>query len=202
MYGAPAVTTAFPSSTDVLREHDRALVVAIRAGDRAAEEALFRKHAADVLNLATRLLRSREDAREVVQETFVTAFEEMPALRDPSAAGGWLRTIAVRLVHRRFRRRRLLRALGLDRTEEDVPLEAQADERASLEARLELARLDRAMDRLPGAEKIAWMLRHVEGLALEEVADTCKCSLATAKRRIGAAQALVDRHIQPERGER
>lgn len=184
----PAVSTVYPS-----RLHDERIVQAIREGSRASEEELYRRHAPSVLRLATRLLRSTDDARDALQDTFVTAFEELSRLRDPSAAQAWLHTICVRHVHRRFRRRRLLRALGLDRTEEDAKLESQASPDLGPEARLELRLLDLALDALPAEQMIAWVLRRVEGLTLEEVAVATGCSLATAKRRLAAAAAAVAR---------
>lgn len=175
---------------------DAALVAGVLSGDRSAEEALYRRHAASVLRLATRLLRSHEDAMDVLQDAFVSAFEELGSLREHDAFQGWVHRIAVRLVHRRFRRRRLLGLLGLDRSRHDaVSLESLADGSASQEARVELRWLDAALARIDDRERIAWMLRHVEGLALEEVAEACECSLATVKRRITSAEAVVRRHL-------
>lgn len=177
-------------------ETDDALVAAIRGGSRSAEEQLYRRHAPSVLRLATRLLRSTDTARDVLQDTFMLAFEELPRLRDGNAIGAWLHTICVRQAHRRFRRRRLLRVLGLDGTNEDATLERQAAPDLDPEERAELRSIDRALDTLPANEKIAWVLRHVEGMSLEEAASACECSLATVKRRISAAEAVVDRLLQ------
>ena len=99
-------------------------------------------------------------------------------------------------MHRRFRRRRLLGLIGLDRSSDDVSLESLADQTASPEARVELRWLDAALTRIDDRERIAWMLRHVEGLALEEIAEACDCSLATVKRRVVAAEAVVRRHFE------
>ena len=188
---------AAPAGRDVTTPRDDgALVAGVLAGDRAAEEALYRRHAPSVLRLATRLLRSNQDASDVLQDAFVTAFEDLGSLREPEAFRAWLHRITVRLVHRRFRRRRMLGLLGLDKQNDEVSLESLADESASPEARVELRWLDAALARIDGKERIAWMLRHVEGLALEEVAETCDCSLATVKRRVAAAEAIVRRHLE------
>jgi len=177
---------------------DEHLVGAVRSGERAAEEQLYRRHAPGVLSLATRLLRSHDEAMDVLQDTFVTAFEDIAQLREPAAFRGWLHQIAVRLVHRRFRRRKLLGLLGLDRRGEEISLESLADETASPDARIELRWLDAALLRVDERSRVAWMLRHIEGLALEEVAGACDCSLATAKRRIAAADAAVQSHLHGE----
>ena len=179
-----------PSDTD--------LAGRIARGERWAEEAFYRRHAAHVLTLAQRLLGNSWDAEDVTQDTFVTAFAIWSQLRDLDRARSWLMQIAVRKVHRQFRRRRLLRLLGLDRNADDLPLDALAREDVSAEARAELMVLDCALKLLAPKAKIPWMLRYVEGLPLEEVAEKCECSLATVKRRIADAQRIVLRHVQIE----
>ncbi len=176
---------------------DALLVASAITGDRAAEETLYRRHAPSVLRLATRLLRSNDDAADVLQDAFVIAFDDLEKLRDHDAFAAWTHRIAVRLVHRRFRKRRLLRMLGLDRGDDDVSLESLADESASAEARVELRWLDATLAKVDHRDRIAWMLRHVDGMPLEEVAEACECSLATVKRRIAAADAAVRRHLAP-----
>src|SRR6185295_18829893 len=110
-------------------------------------------------------------------------FEDLGALRDKDAFRPWLHRVTVRLVHRRFRKRKLLSMLGLGGRRDDVavPLDSLADEKVSQESRIELRWLDRALTTLDDKERIAWMLRHVEGLSLDETAVACDCSLATAK---------------------
>jgi RNA polymerase sigma-70 factor (ECF subfamily) len=181
-------------SARAAEETDEDLVVAVLAGERAAEEALYRRHAPSVLRLTTRLLRSHEDAMDVLQDTFVSAFDGLKSLRAHDAFRSWIHSIAVRLVHRRFRRRRLLGWLGLG-GDDEISLESLADESASQEAKMELRWLDAALARIEDRDRVAWMLRNVEGLSLDEIASACECSLATVKRRIANADALVRRHF-------
>jgi RNA polymerase sigma-70 factor (ECF subfamily) len=179
---------------------DADLASRIARGERWAEEAFYRRHAADVLALAQRLLGNSWDAEDVTQETFVTAFAIWNQLRDQERARSWLMQIAVRKVHRQFRRRRLLRLLSLDRNADDLPLDALARDDVSAEVRSELIVLDSALKSLAPKVKIPWMLRYIEGLLLEEVAEKCDCSLATVKRRIADAQRIVARHVHVEGG--
>lgn len=174
---------------------DAELVVRTRSGDRWAEETLFRRHFGAVAGVVTRLLGDPHEAEDVVQETFQSAMTELGTLREPAAFRAWLTQIAVRKVHRRFRRRRLLRALGFDASQPDAGLAELVSSDASPEQRAELALLDRVLDRLPAAERVAWMLRCVDGMRLEEVAVACGCSLATTKRRIAAAHSVVRAHL-------
>ena len=173
------------------------LVLAIRQGDRHAEERLYRRHLPAVASVAVRLLGAGADADDVVQDSFVTALESLAQLRDPQLFRPWVVRIAVRHAHRRFRRARLLRLLGLQRDDQHASLAQQAAPAINVDQRLELARIDAALRRLPDRVRVCWVLRHVEGYDLSEVASLCDVSLATVKRWLSRADAAV--HAQ--RGE-
>lgn len=175
---------------------DEKLVARALEGDRWADEAIFRKHARFIGSLAGRLLRSRSEAEDVVQDTFALALTELPKLRDPTKLRGWLTRIAVSQVRRRFRRARLLRVFGLDRSEEEVGLADLASPGVDAHTAALLLDLDRALGELDGDRRIAWMLRYVEGEQLEDVAVACGCSLATVKRRIAAADEHVRARVE------
>ena len=174
---------------------DAELVARALGGDHWSRDVLYRRHAHYLLAISIRLLANRSEGEEVVQDTFVVAFSQLHSLRDPAALRAWLGRIAVSLVRRRLRRERLLRYLGLDRGFEDASLEALAAPTLRPDDRAELALADRVLRRLPTGPRIAWMLRRVEGLPLAAVASACNCSLATAKRRIAAADAEMTRHV-------
>jgi RNA polymerase sigma-70 factor, ECF subfamily len=187
------VSRSFPlKSSEALGDEE--LVRRALGGDRWGREMLYRRHAATLLAMTIRLLGNRVEAEEIVQDTFVTAFERLETLRDPGAVGGWLGQIAVNLVRRRFRKLRLLRFLGLDRGADDATLEALADVALPADERAELALVDRKLGAMKPEVRLAWTLRRVEGLELTEVASLAGCSLATAKRRIAAGDVLVDLH--------
>lgn len=175
--------------------NDAELVRRAVTGDRWSREVLYRRHAGYLLGLAARLLANRGEAEEIVQETFLAGFERLETLREPEALRVWLGQIAVNLVRHRLRRLRLTRFLGLDRGADDATLEALAAPGLHPETCAELALLDRALGRLRSEQRIAWLLRHVDGLELTEVASVCGCSLATIKRRLSEADAVVRRHV-------
>jgi RNA polymerase sigma-70 factor (ECF subfamily) len=188
------VTRSFPlKASEALGDEE--LVRRALAGDRWGREMLYRRHAGSLLGMTVRLLANRREAEEIVQDTFVTAFEQLGTLREPAAVRGWLGQIAVNLVRRRFRRARLMRFLGLDRGADDATLESLADPGVSTDQRAELALVDRLLRGMKPALRLAWMLRRVDGLELGEVASLCECSLATIKRRIAEADAIIDRHV-------
>jgi len=176
-------------------EGDAELVRRARGGDRWAEEALYRRHARTVTRVGLRIIARSSEAEDVVQDAFVIAFENLGDLRDEEAFRDWLLSIAVRQVHRRFRRWRLMRAVGLDRGESDVTLAEQADPRASPEAVAALAEISRLLETLNAEDRVAWVLRRVEGERVDRVALVCRCSRATAKRRIARADEKIRAHV-------
>jgi RNA polymerase sigma-70 factor (ECF subfamily) len=192
---APAIRlrTADVVALPVGETGDVELVRRARAGDAWAHEALYRRHVQRVARVAQRLLRDAAEVDDIVQETFLIAFEHIADLAEPAAVRGWLTRIAISRVHRRFRWRRWTRPWS--NVELAASFEAQVSHDVSPDRRAELALLDRALSRVKLEVRIAWVLRRVLGDSLDEVADACSCSLATAKRRISAADAIVAQHV-------
>lgn len=158
---------------------------------------LYRRHAHYLLAICTRLLSSRSEGEEAVQDTFVLGFEQLGTLREPAAVRGWLARIAISIVHRRLRRARLRRLLGIDSGLDDATLAATVAPSLPPDEVAELRLIDAVLRRLPADRRVAWMLRRVEGFPLAEVAAVCACSLATAKRRIATVDAMMARHVSP-----
>jgi RNA polymerase sigma-70 factor (ECF subfamily) len=175
---------------------DAELAERLARGDAWAREALYRKYVEAVWGLALRLTGNRSDAEDVVQDTFAEALRDAAQLRERGAVRAWLMGVAVHQVHRRFRRRRLLRLLGLDRGAADS-LDEIAARHTPPDVLAELQLIGRELRTLPSKTRIAWTLRYVEGCSLGEVAEYCGCSLATAKRSIAAAQRRLARHVEP-----
>jgi RNA polymerase sigma-70 factor (ECF subfamily) len=174
---------------------DAALVAAALRGERLAEERLYRRHLQTVAGVAVRLLGRGADADDVVQDSFVIALERLPQLRDPELFRAWLVRIAIRCAHRRFRKRRLLALLGLGRGDDSAGLAEQAAPTLPPDRRLELARIDAALRELPADQRVAWVLRHVEGYELRELAIAIGVSLATVKRWLQRAESRVRAHL-------
>jgi RNA polymerase sigma-70 factor (ECF subfamily) len=152
---------------------------------------LFKRFAPYVARIGLRLLGRESDVDDLIQEVFLAAFRQRDQLRDPNATKNWLATIAVRTARRQLRRRRLRQFVGLDSGGPAMELQ---DQTLSPEKRALLARVYEILDGMGVDKRLAWTLRFVEGEKLERVAEKCGCSLATAKRRIAAAQA----HLQAE----
>lgn len=177
---------------------DATLVASAVDGEPSARELLFRRHVDLVSRVISRLIGRQDDVEDLVHDTFATAFAELPQLRDGHALRAWLMRIAIRAVYQRTRRRRLARMFGLDHGTDQASLERLAGHEVSQEVKAELALLDRVLWSLPIDERVAWTLRHVEGEPLELVARAMDVSLATAKRKIKAADDRVRRHVNVE----
>jgi RNA polymerase sigma-70 factor, ECF subfamily len=175
---------------------DAELAERLGRDDAWAKEALYRKYVQTIWGLALRLTGNRADAEDVVQDTFAEAMRDAKQLREHTRLRAWLMSVAVHQAHRRFRRRRLLRALGLDREMDASLVDLVAAPDVGAETLSEFRLLGRVLATLAAKDRIAWTLRFVEGCSLSEVAELCACSLATAKRRIAAAQRSVGRHVE------
>lgn len=153
-----------------------------------SEAQLFKRFAPYVARIGLRLLGRESDVDDLIQEVFLAAFKQRDQLRDPTAAKNWLATIAVRTARRQLRRRRLRQFVGLD---QGGPALELPDPQISPEKKALLARVYEILDNMGVERRLAWTLRYVEGEKLEIVAERCGCSLATVKRRIASAQALL-----------
>jgi RNA polymerase sigma-70 factor (ECF subfamily) len=194
---------AVPGDAGVTGEQDRGLdqdptVTAVTSaaelgpspgtGGYMSEAQLFKRFAPYVARIGLRLLGREADVDDLIQEVFFAAFRQRDQLRDPTAAKNWLATIAVRTARRQLRRRRLRQFVGLDHGGPALEL---PDPQISPEKRALLARVYEILDNMGVERRLAWTLRYVEGEKLEVVAERCGCSLATVKRRIASAQALL-----------
>lgn len=177
---------ARPTDADVVR--------AAQAAELWAFEALYRRTAPTAYGVVRRLLGTDEDVDDVVQDAFIAAFGKIGSLRDPDAFRTWLLRIAVGKVSRVIRKRRVLAAVGLRSRESRVDVDQMLGPSAPPDVALELGRLYDAVVALPANDRIALVLRRVEGSSLEEIADLTSCSLATVKRRLARADAALAEH--------
>ena len=186
------VTEPRPTTRSGAGPTDAALVLAARAGELWAQEALFQRYARMVLALSQRILAGRDDADDLAQDAFVYAFTRLDTLQNPQAFHAWLRSIVVRTASKRLRRQRLLTRLGLRRNEPIEPDTVIAVE-APPDIAVELRSVYGLIERLPAEERVALVLRRVEGMELLEIAAEMKLSLATVKRRLAAAEDRLER---------
>jgi RNA polymerase sigma-70 factor (ECF subfamily) len=181
----PPLALAQPSRPD-----DHEIVRALRAGEAWAASAVWNAYASTVFGIAARLLRCNSDAEDITQDVFARVFTGIDTLRDPSALGSFVFSVALRMVKRELRRRRVRRLLRLSDTGRlpDYPVDA-----TDSEARDALAWLYTVLDELGAEQRTAFVLRYVETMTLPEVAEAMGLSLATVKRRLDRATERIAR---------
>lgn len=153
---------------------------------------LFERFAPYVARIGLRLLGRESDVDDLIQDVFIAAMRQRHQVRAPEAFRSWLAIIAVRTARRYLRKRRLRALVGIDTLAPTLELR---DNGMSPERRALLQRVYQVLDKIPVDQRIAWTLRYVEGEKLEEVAERCGCSLATAKRRIAAAHGRLEAEL-------
>jgi RNA polymerase sigma-70 factor, ECF subfamily len=142
-------------------------IARVRGGDRAALEVLFRRYADRVFGFAYALLRSREEAEEVVTDTFLRVFRFAAELRGGGSFESWLLRIARNLCLDRLRRPRVL----------TLPLEALGEVGNLLTPPDQIDRtalrylVEQALDRVPEEYRVALVLRDLQGLSAREAAE-------------------------------
>ena len=176
---------------------DAALVRAVLAGDEAAASALWDRHAPVVRGVLRRSIGPYEDVEDHVQEVFLRFFRQIGDLYDPSAVRSFLFGVALHVARSELRRRRVRRFLHLTPTGvlPDLPAGGSVPDDPAREA---VRRLYAILDRLDAAGRLVFVLRHIEGMELTELASALDVSLATAKRRLAKVTARVMAMIEKD----
>jgi RNA polymerase sigma-70 factor (ECF subfamily) len=176
--------------TDIENDPDHTLVTAARRGDTHAFEQLVSRHKRKVFAIALRITKNREDAEDVVQESFHKAFLHLGDFQEAAQFSTWLTRIACNEAYMVLRRRRRVPEI-LPLTPDDsvsfVP-EAFVDHRPTPEEscrrREHSELLTKAINRLgPKIRKTIW-LRMVEERSVEETAQMLDTSVAAVKSRV------------------
>ena len=147
-----------------------------RAG---AQAALWERYYPIVRRLVSRASGPDREIDDAIQEIFIRLYRKLPGLRDPSALRAFVISITVRVIKSEQHGRWIRRWLGLSSDGEPPD---RAGDAVDLEAREALARFYDILDRLAPRHRTAFVLRHVDGLELTEVAAALDISLATIKR--------------------
>jgi RNA polymerase sigma-70 factor, ECF subfamily len=176
------------------RPSDAQLVERARAGGLDAQQTLFLRYVSVASAIAFRLTGSESDVEDIVQDSFIAAFERLGSLSEPQAFRAWLAAIVTRTAIGSLRRRRLLSRLGLLRRE-PVRLEALIAPSAPPDVVSELRAVYGAIDRLPAVERVTLILRRLEQLPLEHIAEQTGTSLATVKRRLARAEQALHKYL-------
>ncbi|WP_341952719.1 RNA polymerase sigma factor [Salinibacterium sp. TMP30] len=172
-----------------LREDVADGILAERAidGDVAAFDLLCRRHVPMMRAYVARMLRSISDADDVVQDSLLLAWRQLPTLRDPTSVRAWLMKIASRQALTHVRRRAADHALP--EWEIALPRETEPENFAIRHAQLRA--LSTALDTLSDDQRQCWLLREIAELSYEQIADELEISPSAVRGKLARARASV-----------
>lgn len=199
-------STARAASNRLVRqaeaEEDRALIERARAGDKQAFRKLVDRHQRRAFAIALALVRDENDAREVVQEAFLRVFRGIDSFQGGSSFFTWLYRIvtnlAIDLMRKPSRREQELDETREIKDELDIPLLARIDgaDPADVVRRGEIrARIQTALDALPPYHRGVIVMREVEGMSYEEMAQAMGVSKGTIMSRLFHARQKLQRAL-------
>jgi RNA polymerase sigma-70 factor (ECF subfamily) len=173
-----------------------ALVDHARRGDVDAFERLYHLHAGRVYALCLRLAGEPVEARELVQDTFIHAWEALPRFRGESSLTTWLHRIAVNaMLERRRRDRRRTARVALVEDEDDVESAPMAGGFVAPTDVATAIDLERAIAALPPGVRRAFVLHEVEGYTHDEVAGMTGLATGTLRAQLHRARQLLIRAL-------
>lgn len=166
----------------------REVVELAAKGDIAAFEEIYRATSSFVYNTAFQVTRNREDAEEVTQDVFLKVYKELGRFEFRSSLRTWIYRIAVNLAINAYKKskRRDSRQSELDENMEVADARSRADDGAIREEDAKL--INSILDTLNPDHRACVVLRNIEGLSYQEIADTLKININTVRTRLKRAR--------------
>jgi RNA polymerase sigma-70 factor (ECF subfamily) len=185
------------------RSVDRELVARVQRGDKKAFDVLVLKYQQKVANLVARYIRDPGETLDVTQEAFIKAYRALPGFRGESAFYTWLYRIAINTA-KNYLVSIGRRPPGTDVDSESAELQdtsGRMKETDTPEHQLLTAEIantvQQAIDELPEDLRTAVVLRELEGMSYEEIANAMSCPIGTVRSRIFRARDAIDRKLRP-----
>jgi RNA polymerase sigma-70 factor (ECF subfamily) len=180
-----------------------ALVRRARTGDAAAFEVLVDSRIDRCYRLAWSILSNEADAADATQDALVSAWRQLPRLRDPASFDGWLNRIVANAALKARRHRARLREVSVRpafRGDEPPQPEPPQDPRArtAMDEFVENEAIARAFDRLRPQDRMILVLHHVEERPVAEIARSLGIPVGTAKWRLHAARTALEKAMEAE----
>lgn len=177
---------------------DAELVTKCQQGDRIALESLVKRYQKIVFSMLYQLAPDWNDLADLAQEVFIRVYRHIGSLRNPKTFRAWLNQITINLFYDELRKRpRKVATVSLDRgVDEDdeivreFPDLSQGPDEIVLNQEL-AGFIRQAMDELPEQFRVVIVLRELQGLSYEEIAESLGCELGTVKSRIARARARL-----------
>ena len=199
---SPTLELTLPGAVSSQAEQDdRQLVKASQQGDQDAFALLVQRHQRFVFNLSLRMVQDYEDASEVTQEAFLAAWQGLPSFRGEARFATWLYRIAyhccLRQLERRQRERDLQAIIEAEQTREEMHREQRAQD--ILEQRDRQTMVREQMEHLPTKYRSVLILRHLQEMTYEEMADILSVPIGTIKTHLFRARHLLKERLLAQR---
>lgn len=182
---------------------DLELVQRVQSGDKRSFDILVLKYQHKVVNLVLRYVHDYETAEDVAQEVFIKAYKGLKSFRGESAFYTWLYRIAINSAKNHLvSQNRRLPDIDIDAEDaEQIAGDSALREYATPEHELLTAEMQRtihaAIEALPEELRTAIILREVEGMSYEEIAEAMDCPIGTVRSRIFRARESIDKVLRP-----
>ena len=185
---------------------DDEIVRAVCAGDTEAFAELVDKYQAMAIKVAFSLLGNEQDACDAAQEAFISAYQALPRFRGGAKFSTWLYRIVANKCKDVYRKRtrtagswlRISTTGSSDREDHVIEIhDPQSGPAIKLYNREMAEALNKAISQLPLKQRMAFVLHHLHGMALNEVADVMQCRVGTVKSHVFRATAALKSSMQP-----
>lgn len=195
-----------PKKPAPISDEDKRLVDAIQAGDKTAFDILVLRHKDRIFNLCYWFLSDYEEANDAAQEVFLKAYRSVSKFRFESTFYTWLYRITVNVCKNRLKssffkyRRRMIPLENPGGGQHGAkPLEIPDDSpspMSRLEQKEKMAIIKAAMDTLTAEQRTVLVLRDIQGLSYEEIADSTDLNLGTVKSRLARARLALKEKLR------
>jgi len=178
---------------------DLHLVNTFRGGNLEAFVELVNKYTQKVHNLAFRISRNEEDTEEIVQDVFVTVYNKIDKFEGKAAFSSWLYRITANTAFMKLRKRKQYQVVSLEDaveggTENMIPA---ADETSFIGLQHEIREfLERALEHLPAEYRAIFVLRDVDGLSNQDVAEILGITIPAVKSRLHRSRLMLRKKLQ------
>ncbi|HET9023866.1 MAG TPA: RNA polymerase sigma factor RpoE [Burkholderiaceae bacterium] len=186
------------------RDIDQQLVERVQRGDKSAFDLLVSKYQRKIFRLLSRLIRDSAEVEDVAQEAFIKAYRALPNFRGDSAFYTWLYRIAINTAKNHLvsqgRRAPTTTEADIDEAEtfdDGGHLRDLNTPDSMLLTKQVGEAVNRAIDQLPEDLRTAIVLREIEGLSYEEIAESMNCPIGTVRSRIFRAREAIAQELKP-----